>query len=278
MARKPPEKSQVMEHWAGGTPGIRYGEGDDPKSFYQSIEEARYSLEPLIRTFAQFERYAGQRVLEIGVGDGSDFAQFVANGAHAVGIDLTSEAVAHTVRRLQVCGHEIGPDDLTQGDAEALPYPSDAFDLVYSWGVLHHTPDPRRAFGEAHRVLKSGSTLKAMIYHVPSWTGWMVWARHALLRGKPWTSAKQAVYEHLESPGTDAYSVREARELLEEAGFTDVRLQVRLGPGDLLQIKPSSRYQGAIYRVIWNLYPRWLIRALGDRFGLYMLVTAEKPG
>ena len=70
--------------------------------------------------------------------------------------------------------------------------------------------------------------------------------------------------------------MREAGELVRQAGFEDVELSTRLGSGDLLLIEPSRRYQGALFRLIWSIYPRWLVRRLGDRFGLYLLIEATR--
>jgi hypothetical protein len=81
---------------------------------------------------------------------------------------------------------------------------------------------------------------------------------------------------NLESPGTKAYSVQEARKLLTEIGFSDLNLFPKLGPGDLLMIKPSRKYASAFYTLIWRCYPRWLVRRLGDKYGLSLLITATK--
>ncbi|MDA1227362.1 MAG: class I SAM-dependent methyltransferase [Chloroflexi bacterium] len=271
-------KETIRAHWEDETCGVRYGEGDDALELYTEIEKQRYLLEPYIPAFAQFEKYTGKRTLEIGVGAGTDFSQFVRNGAKASGVDLTDAAINHTTLRLDAMGFNKSAYDLQRADTENLPFEDETFDLVYSWGVLHVTPDTPKAFVEAFRVLKPGGELKAMVYHTHSWTAWMLWFRHALLKFKPFKSAKQCVYEHLESPGTKVYTRSEAADILIDAGYENVDTYTKLGPGDLLQIKPSRLYQGAIYSAIWNLYPRWLVRLVGHRFGLYILMTARKPG
>lgn len=267
----------VKRHWEEETAGVRYGEGEDDQDFYRTMEDSRYNLEPFIPAFAHFNSYKDKRVLEIGVGGGVDFSQFVRNGAKAIGVDLTSAGLGHAGRLLRALLPQANSYQLSQADAENLAFQDRSFDLVYSWGVLHHTPDTERAFSEAYRVLKPGGELKAMIYHTRSWTCWMLWLRHGLLKGKPLTSPKQCVYQFLESPGTKVYTTSEAKRLLEDVGFSKVQPETRLGPGDLLEIMPSQRYQGRLYRAIWKLYPRWLVRLLGDRFGLYLLLTAVKP-
>jgi hypothetical protein len=117
-----------------------------------------------------------------------------------------------------------------------------------------------------------------MIYHVPSWTGLMLYLLHGLAKGRPGLGLGRAIHAHLESPGTKAYTREEGRKIVLGAGFEPVSLITRLGPGDLLQIRPSQRYQGRLVRLAWALYPRPLIRLIGDRFGLYLLIEGRKPG
>jgi ubiquinone/menaquinone biosynthesis C-methylase UbiE len=270
-------KPQVREHWERETAGVRYGEGQDTREFYQAIEDWRYSLEPYIPEFAQFQIYQGKKILEIGVGAGTDFSQFLSHGARATGVDLTAASIQHTARRLEALGHSKDSFHLSQADTENLPFSDNSFDLVYSWGVLHHTPDTPRAFAEARRVLKPGCYLRAMVYHVPSWTGWLLWVRHSLLRGKPFLSPRMCIYRYLESPGTHSYTAGEADTMVQNQGFAEIDIKTELGPSDLPTIRASHRYQGRAYRLIWFLYPRWLVRRLGRRFGLYLLITAKKP-
>jgi len=104
-----------------------------------------------------------------------------------------------------------------------------------------------------------------MIDHVPSWTGLLLWAVHGAARLRPWLTPRRAIYEHLESPGTKAYTVAEAHALMR--GFVDVRVETALLAGDLLAMRPSERYQGRVHR----------IRRFGARLGLDLLITARKP-
>jgi ubiquinone/menaquinone biosynthesis C-methylase UbiE len=246
-------------------------------TFYRQVHDSRYQLEPYIPGFADFRAFAGKDVLEVGVGAGVDFSNWVDAGANATGVDLTEAGLEHTRNQLRMVDAQPDSYALMRADAEDLPFEDESFDLVYSWGVLHHTPDTRAAFAEGYRVLRPGGSIKAMVYHTPSWTGWMLWAIHGLLRGKPFQSPKRLVYEQLESPGTKVYSNREISELLLSIGFDNVHARTKLGPGDLLTINPNGRYQSPPARVIWKIYPRWLIRLLGDRFGLGLLVEARKP-
>ena len=267
---------EVIEHWESETVGTRYSSSDTTKQFYAEIRKARYELEPFIRSFAEFESAKGINVLEIGVGAGSDFSNWVANGATATGIDITTAAIEHTHAHLDSLDLSGKEALLTQANAEALPFPDDSFDLVYSWGVLHHTPDTAKALAEVRRVLRPGGRIRIMVYNKYSWSAWMMWGIHGLLKGKPFKSPRACVYDNLESPGTKSYSIREADKLVSEAGFSGVHAWTLLGPGDLLTIKASKRYQSLLSRMAFAVYPRWIVRALGNRFGLYLLITAER--
>jgi SAM-dependent methyltransferase len=210
-------------------------------------------------------------VLEVGVGAGTDFVNWVRAGAQACGVDLTPAGVALTRERLALEGLEA---NVRVADAEALPFPDGTFDIVYSWGVLHHSPDTVTAVREVHRVLKPGGEATVMIYHVPAWTGFVLWGLHCAVRLRPWRSPRWAIAHHLESPGTKAYTVREARRLF--ADFSSVRCRTRLSHGDLLLMRPSEKYRSGFHRFLWAVYPRWLVRLTGNRFGLGLIIDAVK--
>jgi SAM-dependent methyltransferase len=160
------------------------------------------------------------------------------------------------------------------GDAEHLAFPSETFDVVYSWGVLHHSPDTARAISEVWRVLRPGGIARIMIYHKWSIVGCMLWSRYALARLRPFTSLKEIYGRCLESPGTKAYSRTEARDLF--GAFRDVRIDTVLTHGDLLESGAGQRHQGAALSLARVFWPRWLIRRVLPNNGLFMLITATK--
>jgi ubiquinone/menaquinone biosynthesis C-methylase UbiE len=187
------------------------------------------------------------------------------------GIDLTERAVEHTRNRLDIFGLK---SDIRVADAESLPFPNETFDLVYSWGVLHHTPNTERAINEAWRVLREGGVARIMIYHKYSFVGYMLWLRYALLAGKPWHSLNYIYSHHLESPGTKAYAVDEARELFRQ--FSEVTISTVLTHGDLLDSDAGQRHRGMLLSIAKRIWPRSLIRLMPPRHGLFMLIEARK--
>lgn len=263
-------KERVIEFWNTEPCGTRYLGGE---SEFNAHAQARYALEPHIPTFARFAEARGLRVLEIGVGMGGDYERWLTAGANASGIDLSSASLTQTRRRCQLAG--LRPD-LQLADAEDIPFADQTFDIVYSYGVLHHSPDTTKCLREAWRVLKPGGEARIMLYHHRSITGFLLWLRYGVWRGQ---SIRQCVYERLESPGTKTFTVAEVRSML--AGFDDIELDdvhfnQAFSPGDLLLHKPSARFQGPLYRLAWKLFPRNLVRRCGKRWGLFLLITARK--
>jgi ubiquinone/menaquinone biosynthesis C-methylase UbiE len=264
--RQPGLKEEVRDFWNADPCGSRYmGDHAD----FEAHARARYQLEPYIHEFAGFTQSAGQRVLEVGVGMGADYLEWLKAGAQATGVDLSIASIERAKRRCELAGYV---PDLRVSDAEDLPFSDDVFDVVYSYGVMHHSPDTPQCIREAWRVLKPGGALRIMIYHHPSLTGFMLWLRYGFLRGK---SLRQSVRDHLESPGTKSYTQEEARALLQ--GFEQIEFRQAFSPGDLLLNEPSARFQGLAYRVVWRLYPRFLVRRLGAKLGLFLLISARKP-
>jgi len=268
---QPEPKQSVHDFWNEASCGESlYLKGEDRESFSEQLKK-RYELEPYILDFANFESAKGQRVLEIGVGLGADHQKFAEAGAQLYGIDLTERAIEHTRNRLASFGLE---SNLALGDAEKLTFSDNYFDIVYSWGVLHHSPNTPVAIKECWRVLKAGGVAKVMIYHTWSMVGLMLWLRHALLRLKPLTSMKQIYAKYLESPGTKAYTVAEARQLF--AMFTEVKISTVLTHADLLESDVGQRHRGTVLSLAKKIWPRWLIRRLLPNAGLFMMIEARK--
>ena len=203
------------------------------KDYFEEIETYRYYDQPFIHKFAQFSRYREKEVLEIGFGAGTDFIQWLRTGAVATGIDLTEEALANLQQRIRVYGLP-EPRQLVVGSAEALPFPTASFDLVYSFGVLHHCADTPRALSEAVRVLRSGGELKIMLYNRHSILALNTWIKHALAKGKPWKSLAWCLWNHVESIGTKGYTKNELEDILEGLGVSRITIETEITSADTL--------------------------------------------
>lgn len=264
-------KKQVHDFWNEASCGETLYLSNLDKAGYRSQMIKRYELEPFIEGFARFDDAHDLDVLEIGVGLGADHQRFAEAGARLTGIDLTERAVDHSRKRLHLFHLE---SELKVADAEDLPFVDESFDLVYSWGVLHHSPNTARAIDETWRVLRIGGRARIMIYHKHSLVGYMLWIRYALLAGKPWRSLNEVYGCHLESPGTKAYTVAEARSLFRR--FSDVRIAIVLTHGDLLASGAGQRHKGWLLSAARGLWPRRVLRWLLPQRGLFMLIDASK--
>ena len=266
------EKQAVYDFWDQFSCGEElYLTGTEQKG-YDNQARSRYELEgDMIFPLARFSESKGLKVLEVGVGLGADHQQFAEAGAELYGIDLTEKAVEHTRKRLAYLGLE---SNLSVGDAEELDFPDESFDLVYSWGVLHHSPNTHKAISEVYRVLRCGGGARIMIYHKWSMIGYMLWIRYALLRLRPWVTLREIYSKYLESAETKAYSIAEARRLF--SAFTDVTITTPLGHGDLLESNVGQRHRGLLLTLVKKLWPRWFIRRFMPNSGLGMLIEVRK--
>lgn len=264
-------KKQVHDFWNKVSCGEELYLTHAGREGYLEEAKIRYALEPYILEFARFDEMRGLKVLEIGVGLGADHQKFAEAGANLWGIDLTERAIEHTRRRLEAFGLS---SNLAVGDAEALDFSGESFDRVYSWGVLHHSPDTQKSVSEVWRVLKQGGRASIMIYHKSSMVGFMLWIRYALLRLRPWMPLGEIYAQYLESPGTKAYSVNEARQLF--STFSEVRIRTVLTHGDLLESDAGQRHRGMSLKIAKWLWPRWIIRHAFPGAGLFMLIEATK--
>lgn len=160
-------KEEVRAFWQANPCGMKFADAElGTRVFFERVEEHRYRTEWHIPGAADFAGARGLRVLEIGCGLGTDGAQFARAGAIYTGVDLTEAAVGLARRRFEMFGLA---GEFRRADAERLDFADESFDVVYSHGVLHHTPDTARAVGEVHRVLRTGGRATVMLYHRDSY-------------------------------------------------------------------------------------------------------------
>ncbi|MGH9971881.1 MAG: class I SAM-dependent methyltransferase [Pyrinomonadaceae bacterium] len=160
-------KERVRAFWQENPCGIKFADAPPgSRRFFELVEDHRYTKEWHIPQAANFAAAQGLKVLEIGCGMGTDGAQFAKAGADYTGVDLTDAAIELAQKRFELFGHR---GKFQTADAENLDFSDNSFDLVYSHGVLHHTPDTARAIQEIHRVLRPGGRAVVMLYHRDSY-------------------------------------------------------------------------------------------------------------
>jgi ubiquinone/menaquinone biosynthesis C-methylase UbiE len=226
------------------------------------VERYRYKeYAPWMPRLMEFEKFREARLLEIGCGMGTDLLQFARGGARCTGVDLTPRSIEITRHRFKLYGAE---GEFMISDGERLPFQSESFDVVYSNGVLHHTPDTAGAIREVHRVLRPGGVAKIMLYHRNSLNYWVeiVLRRGVLglefLRGRSAEEIMSRVIEfsdHEARPLVKVYSRREVRELF--GMFSDVRVNVeQLLRAELRFLSPlitDAVFERLRKRIGWNV-------------------------
>jgi ubiquinone/menaquinone biosynthesis C-methylase UbiE len=269
------ERSRTL--WGAAPAGILLAPGLTPgtREFFDTARMRRNTWElPWLFDLVPFPSYRGKRVLEVGCGAGFDALEFCRHGATYIGIDLVPENVDRAKRHLSFYGFD---PEVREGDAERLEFPDASFDLVYSNGVLHHTPDFIGALHEAARVLKPGGELWAIVYHRASIVYWLTLFLfdHVLRLGFLRRSFPErlAMIENADPASrvlVRAYSREELREALRSAGLVTESLWVRkLVREDLPSFPGSAR--------IWAKISDQTLQRLGHRFGWYVIARARKP-
>lgn len=288
-------KERVRAFWQAHPCGTKFSDAEiGTREFFERVEAHRYEKEWHIPAAADFTSTPGLKVLEIGCGLGTDGAQFAKAGADYTGVDLTEAAIELARKRFELFGLQ-GKFQVV--DAEQLTFPDESFDVVFSHGVLHHTPDINASVREIHRVLRPGGRAIVMLYHRGSYnyrvgirvlrragagllksdagiklinvlTGEPVDAlqeRAAMMGGTSGEmSADQLLNESTDGAGNPlarVYSRREARDLFKEFSKVELRayfLNKRFIP------------------IIGNLLPRAVESALASRWGWHLWIYATK--
>ena len=288
-------KERVRRFWQEHPCGTKFADAaPGSRRFYELVEEHRYTKEWHIPAAARFAETKGLRVLEIGCGLGTDGARFAQAGANYTGIDLTDAAIDLAQKRFQLFNL---PGKFQTGDAEKLSFADNIFDVVYSHGVLHHTPDIQSAIREVHRVLRPGGRAKVMLYHRNSYNyrinisilrragvhllRWNAGIKLVqVLTGEPEQSLRQHAQqlkadssylssEEFLSQNTDGagnplarvYSRAEARALFKDFKKVDVKLFFL-----------NKRW----IPIVGSILPRSIESRLASRWGWHLWVYAEK--
>lgn len=257
------EKERAREQWGQDPCGEAYGREHEfgTREFFDEVERHRYEeYAPWMPSVMGFNQFKGARLLEIGCGMGTDLLQFARGGALVTGADLTPRSVEISKKRFELYGVR---GEFVITDGERLPFADESFDVVYSNGVLHHTPGTDVAVREAHRVLRRGGTAKVMLYHRNSLAYWgELFFRRGILGGEllRGRSMKDVMSKWVEISTADArplvkvYSRREAAELFQN--FSEVRTEVeQMTRAELRFLKhiPQNLFQKLRKAVGWNV-------------------------
>jgi 2-polyprenyl-3-methyl-5-hydroxy-6-metoxy-1,4-benzoquinol methylase len=266
---------QVHDYWNARPCNIRHSiRPVGTKEYFDEVETRKYFVEPHIPGFAEFERWTGKKVLEIGCGLGTDTINFARHGAQVTAVDLTERSLELARQRAKVFGLE-DRIRFIQANAEALSasVPVEAYDLVYSFGVIHHTPHPGRVLDEIRKYVTPQSTVKVMVYNRWSWK--VLWILFVYGKCRFWELDKLiATYSEAQTgcPVTYCYSRSEGRRWLADHGLRTTEVRV-----DHIFPYFIPEYVQYRYKVVWYFrwMPRALFRMLERAYGWHLCLTAK---
>ena len=226
------------------------------REYFDLICQARYGyiyyFTDVMRYFGVPER-GGEELLEVGCGMGTDLVRFARMGYQATGIDLADEHIALAKKCFAV--YDVS-GSLSTGNAEHLDFAPDRFARVYSYGVLHHTPDTAQAIAEIHRVLRPGGRAFLMLYHKHSLNNLV----HALLSA-PFENPKHSTKVASDAPVTRRFSKNDVRRMCRM--FSEVTIK-------------TEYVYGAGYGIVYKLTPTPLYRLLSRTVGWHLAIYLKK--
>jgi ubiquinone/menaquinone biosynthesis C-methylase UbiE len=258
--KKLPDIQTVQAYWNARPCNIRHSPSPiGTKQYFDEVEKRKYFVEPHIPSFAQFDKWSGKKVLEVGCGIGTDTINFARAGASVTAVDLSEESLSLARQRAKIFGFD-QRIRFYQGNAEELGtvVPVESFDLVYSFGVIHHTPNPPKAIAQLRRYMAASSELRLMLYAKNSWKSIMIET------GLDQPEAQSGC------PVAFTYTEDDVKTLLQ--GFTVLELkQDHIFP---FVVEKYVKYEYEIVPWFASM-PKTMFAALEKKLGWHMLVTAR---
>lgn len=262
----------VREFWDRRPCNVRHsplGIDEYPQAYSRGVTNRKYFVEPHILGFARFHRWRDRRVLDMGCGIGTDTLSFASCGAFVDAVDISPKSLEIARKRAVAMGVD-GQIQFIEGNIEDLDIHERRYDLVYSFGVIHHTPNPRAAVETALRLVKPGGVFKCMLYHRVSWR-----VLEILFEQHWWFEPIDEVVRRASEaqsgvPIGYTYTARSATELLRGFDIEELRFE---------HIFPYRVRDYINYRYVLKWYWRWmppgLFRWMERHFGWHMLITAR---
>lgn len=251
--------AQVRDFWDSRPCNIRHSALPvGTQEYFNEVEARKYFVEPHIPEFAEFQKWRGYRVLEIGCGIGTDAVNFIRAGATYTGVEISSESLAIAQKRLEVFGLD---GKLVEGNAEQVneQFMGQTFDLIYSFGVLHHTPDLRKALGSIRALCDKKTQFRFMVYSKDSWKS------HMIDMGLDQPEAQFGC------PIANTYTESELRILLSDAGFN----VTSISKAHIFPYKIDKYLNYEYEKEDWfEAMPASMFAELETRLGWHMLITA----
>ncbi len=246
----------VKEYWDKRPCNIKHSNKKiGSKEYFNEVSKRKYFVEPHILDFADFKKWRNKKVLEVGCGIGTAANSFIENGAIYKGIDVSKESIKIAKQRLNIFNLN---GIVEEGDIENY-CSEEKFDLVYSFGVLHHTPNTQKAVNNIYNLLKPGGTFKLMLYAKNSWKYFCI--KDGLDRYE----AQSGV------PIADVYSYDDVYNLLKDFDDIDIS-QKHIFPYKINEYK-NYEYKKQDY---FDSMPDKLFNCLENNLGWHLCITCKK--
>lgn len=253
-------KKNISNYWDRQPCNIKHSFSEIyTKKFFNEISYKRYFVEKHIKKFAEFEKYKNKKVLEIGFGIGSDAEEFIKNGAKYTGIEFSKNSLDITKKRIKVLKLDKMKPILIFGEAEKISEyfnNNTKFDLIYSFGVLHHTVNIKKCFDEIHKISSKNTKIKIMLYAANSYKNFI--QNHSAYRYE----AQKGV------PIVNKYSHEEVRNLLKN------KFKIISANQDFIFPYKINDYKKNIYNKIehFKMMPKNIFRQLEKNIGEHLLL------
>ncbi len=257
-------KKTIQYYWTQNVPGldlIAQKYTPEQKEFYTETDAHRYKYDSYIPALIDSFVKEGRRVLEIGCGMGTDSRYISKHGSDIISLDLSHRNVAFTLKGMQILQLK---GKGVNADAERLPFKDNSFDIVYSFGVLHHTPDTQKAINEAYRVLKPNGKCVIMLYH-KGYAYYALWLLHGYKRLFGLYSQDKFTSRYDNTPLSRMYSKKEIRDIFSNFKGLDLSMTTFGGA----QRHPVLKYVHALLHKS---------KFLMNRFGSFIIIRGKKTG
>jgi len=253
-----PTINDVKQFWDERPCNVRHSkEQKGTKEYFDEVEKKKFFVEPHIKSFSHFNEWEGKKVLEIGCGLATAGINFARYGADYTGVELSDESLELAKKRFDVYGKD---GRFYSGNAEQLSsfVPVETYDLIYSFGVIHHSPHPEKIISEIKRYMNKDSTLKIMLYGKDSWKNYMI---------ECGLDQPEAQYG---CPIANTYTKDEVVDLLEGYDIISIE-QDHIFP---YQIEPYKK--GEYIKQPWfESMPDEMFKSLEKNLGWHLLITAK---
>ncbi len=248
----------VRNFWDNRPCNIKHSNAEfGTKEYFDEIEQRKYFVEPHIPKFAEFEKWNGKKVLEIGCGIGTDAVNFVRAGADYTGVELSEKSLDITKKRFEVYGIK---GRFYCGNAEYLTtfLPIETYDLVYSFGVIHHTPHPYKVVENIRKYMGRESEFRLMLYARDSWKAIMI------------NEKIDQPEAQKDCPIADRYSYKDVEALLINYDIIDIK-QDHIFPYII------DKYINYEYEIQpwFKAMPKNIFKALEKNLGWHMLIKCK---